>query len=136
LSIRWYCQLFYTSSRLRHIFMDTDIGWNTWFHFVSFRFWYSIPFIGAVTERIQRAHQQKNAPMMLLFPGKFILTLNLIFSISMSCFGYWFKGYLPEYIHGIYDFYFFHRTIDTSSSCYHLLLSYCDSLAGFAIQSW
>jgi hypothetical protein len=37
---------------------------------------------GAVTERIQRAHRQKNSPMMLLFPGWCIIILpSLIFCI-------------------------------------------------------
>lgn len=40
---------------------------------------------GAVTERIQRAHQQKNSPMMLLFPGWFIITFFFdLFSLLLN----------------------------------------------------
>jgi hypothetical protein len=38
---------------------------------------------GAVTERIQRAHRQKNSPMMLLFPGWCIKILPYSLNINI-----------------------------------------------------
>lgn len=49
-------------------------------------------YVGAVTERVQEVCQDKNTPMMLLFPGKctvisfFRFSLNFFFNIMVTNF--------------------------------------------------